>query len=364
MNILKVKLLVILFGLWFLGSCNIGKDKKEEQITSQQLPKAENLTSVNIAIAEKKAFEYLVHSQGKIEPKEEVSIRFNIQGILSKVNKKNGAYIKKGEILAMLDDKQQRLSVRKAQLTLIEKQIAYNDLLIQFKGEYSEESELSKEVVNNLKVKSGLLQAELSLEEATLGLENMLLRAPFSGVISDMTNREGDLILSGDVFCILYNPNILTIKAQILEDDLDEIIKGQKADIKVLSYSRKTFGAVLTEINPRVNDNGLINIKLELLQSDKLLPGMNASVVIKVPKKDNIIVPKDAVVVRSGRKVIFTVQEGHAKWNYVVTGMENGTEVEIPEGIKVNDSVITTNNLQLAHDAPVKVEGKHKQNTL
>lgn len=54
--------------------------------------------------------------------------------------------------------------------------------------------------------------------------------------------------------------------------------------------------------------------------------------------------------------MIFTAEEGLARWNYINTGRENGREVEILEGLEEGKAVIMTNNLQLAHDALVKIE--------
>ncbi len=60
------------------------------------------------------------------------------------------------------------------------------------------------------------------------------------------------------------------------------------------------------------------------------------------------------VKISRGKSVVFTLEEGLAKWNYVTVGMES--EVEIKDGITVDQMVIVSNNLQLAHDAPIMEE--------
>ena len=67
------------------------------------------------------------------------------------------------------------------------------------------------------------------------------------------------------------------------------------------------------------------------------------------------MVAKEAIVMKSGKPVVFTEENGLAKWNYVSTGRENGKEIEILSGIKAGQNVIVSNNLQLAHDAPIIV---------
>ena len=68
------------------------------------------------------------------------------------------------------------------------------------------------------------------------------------------------------------------------------------------------------------------------------------------------VVPKTAVVLRTGKQVVFTVVDGKAVWNYVQTGLENATEYTVTgETLKEGDPVIVTGNINLAHESPVKV---------
>jgi secreted trypsin-like serine protease len=99
----------------------------------------------------------------------------------------------------------------------------------------------------------------------------------------------------------------------------------------------------------------MITIKLLItnVQSAPLFPGMNCTATIKVPVHRALIIPKDALVMRSGKPVVFTMEDGKAKWNYVSIGKDNGKEVEITAGLNNKKRVITTANLQLADDAPV-----------
>ena len=82
---------------------------------------------------------------------------------------------------------------------------------------------------------------------------------------------------------------------------------------------------------------------------------MNARAVIRAPQNNNLVVPKEAVVYRSGRPVVFTIENNEAIWNYIEVGKDNGREIEVLDGIQADQTVITSNNVQLAHQAPVQV---------
>jgi hypothetical protein len=124
--------------------------------------------------------------------------------------------------------------------------------------------------------------------------------------------------------------------------------------------------ATVSAINPVVDDQGLVRIHARIQPDDLrrhaacLLEGMNIRAVLEKRLPNQLVVPKSAVVLRSGKPVVFTYDEasGLAKWNYVTVLYENDTHAAIGEGLKPGDLVIFEGNLNLDHDARVAVEGK------
>ena len=89
-----------------------------------------------------------------------------------------------------------------------------------------------------------------------------------------------------------------------------------------------------------------------------LFEGMNVQVLLETLVPGQVVVPKSALVLRSGREVIFTydAEEGRAKWNYVTVAYENDEMIAVGEGLESGAVVITAGNLNLDHDARVVVE--------
>jgi len=95
---------------------------------------------------------------------------------------------------------------------------------------------------------------------------------------------------------------------------------------------------------------------------DEIKPGMHAEVEIAAEiHRDRLLVPQDAVLVRGGRKLVFVVDQGLAKWRYVEIGLENEHDAEIlpgtdaVSGISEGDTVIVEGHFTLAHDSRVVV---------
>lgn len=338
-----------------ISSCNGDKSEEKDQdpttVQDQMLP-----TEVTTVEAKRKPFEYLIRTNGKIESRREIQVQFNIGGIVSKILPKNSQHVNRGDLLAAIENQKYLLDAEKAEVFLKEKKIVYEDQIAGFK---SQDEEKLKVIRENILYSSGLASAEVSYKQAKLDYENTFIRASIDGVVTNLSTKEGSSVKAGDVLCMIHDPNDLIVSCEVLEADAFHISPGQSAEIEPLFETDVMFRGKIVSINPRVDlKTGLVKIQIAIGKQKNLLPGMNVNVVVKVPYEKNLIVPKEAIVMRSGKQVAFTLEAGLAKWNYVVTGRENGKEIEILEGLKENQKVIVTNNLQLSNDAPVSEVSK------
>ena len=107
----------------------------------------------------------------------------------------------------------------------------------------------------------------------------------------------------------------------------------------------------------------MVQVKAVVDNTDrKLVDGMNVKVFIRDKVPGCLMVPKEAVVLRNNRQVVFTLRnDTTAYWNYVITDLENSTSYSIIEGINPGDTVITVGNLNLAHDARVDFQLKEEE---
>jgi hypothetical protein len=174
--------------------------------------------------------------------------------------------------------------------------------------------------------------------------------------VASIKFKKGSLVMRNQEFSVLIGGEQLMLRVKVLESDIPLISLNQKAEIYPVSNSQEALNGRVLAINPLVDESGLVQVSVLMNAQRNLLPGMNARAIIRAPQSNSLVVPKDALVYRSGRAVVFTVENGkESKWNYVVPGKDNGEEVEILEGLEANTTVITTNNLQLAHQAPVQI---------
>ncbi len=139
----------------------------------------------------------------------------------------------------------------------------------------------------------------------------------------------------------------------VLESDFKYIKIRQLATIRILGAADEIAGWV-TAVNSVVDDNGIIEVKIKLSSQQGLLAGMNVLASIRSSISNQLVVPKEAVIIHGDSTVVFTLRQGKSVWNYVTLGNDNGREVEVLRGLRAGDKVIISNNIQLTQDSPVK----------
>ncbi|MCS4436581.1 efflux RND transporter periplasmic adaptor subunit [Aquiflexum gelatinilyticum] len=349
-----VHLFLFVFLLFVSISC------KEEKAESQDQPleafRGEvAATPVRIAKAEKRTFDYLINASGKIEAAEQVKIIAERPGYLIELTVKEGDFVEKGKILTRLDQTESLLNLEKAKIELKNAEVNYKSEILSFESIMnSGDTDRITQVQEQLKAKSGLFSAEIAVKEAQMDLDKTVIKSPISGRVADLKTKRGSLVKSGDEMLEVINTAALELKVKVLESDINLISLGQKAEILPVGGGEGISGSVRS-INPKVDENGLVQVNILINGGKGLLPGMNARAIIRAPQNNSIVVPKQALVYRSGRPVVFTIEKEESKWNYVEVGKDNGQEVEILSGIESGMTVITSNNLQLAHQAPVQI---------
>jgi membrane fusion protein (multidrug efflux system) len=334
---------------------NINTSKDKLNITKERL----HLISVYSTSVKKNTFNQQVNSNGKIESALKSELRFKTNSKINYIYFKNGQKVSKGQLVASLENSLLENNLEKAQIEL---QKAQNKL-VEEKINLGKNN-ITQNTLKNLEIKSGVLDAKNTLERAKIEYKQTLLKAPFSGLIANLKKQQGDFIPPSDVFCTLINPKTLEVSFSVLENEFLFLIKGQAIEIEPFAKKGQKFKGVITEINPIVNKNGLIIIKAKVTSKKTgLLDGMNVNVFINKSLKDVWVIPKEALVLRSNREVVFTIKNGLAKWNYVEIAGENKDSYAIKKGLKITDTIIVSGNLNLSHDAKVNATFVINDNT-
>ncbi|TDN98957.1 efflux RND transporter periplasmic adaptor subunit [Sunxiuqinia elliptica] len=346
-------LCLVVLGLY---ACTSKASQSEETDTSTSL--LEEKSYVKTTIVDREDFTIEIISNGKLAAIQKAELYFENPGLIEAINVQNGQSIPGGFQLANLENNSYQFALKKAKLNKEKAAIDKLDVLIGMGYNQSAET-INPEHEAIANIRSGYNQALIQYEEASMQLERTNLIAPFSGKIEGITQRQHEKANLSKPFCTLINDKRFFINFPVLEPEIGQISLNQKVSVSPIAGAQTSTGKI-TEINPRIDENGLIWIKAEVKNPGDYLEGMNVKVSIKKAIPNQLVVPKQAVVLRQNREVLFRYTNGIAFWTYVnvLDENENQYSVEAAEAATLNpgDTIIISNNLNLAHESKVEME--------
>lgn len=337
-----------------LASC--APKQEEKDTVSPRVEAADNTTEVTVMTLEPKMFSHEIVTNGKIAASSYVDLRFaNSSAPIEKINFKNGQRVRKGETIASLDLFKLEKMLATAVNSLERSRLDYAEALIGQGYDPEDTIKVPAEVKRLAKLRSGMNQAEIQLAEAKRNLEDAVLKAPFDGIVANLFQKPGNWPDGSQPLCRILSAGSMEVDFPVLENELPLLHAGDAVEVRPYSSDRIYQGRV-SSINPFVDKDGMVKVNASVSSPDGLFDGMNVRVSVKRDVETALVVPKSAVVLRSGgRKVVFTLVDGKAYWNYVATSLENMGEYVITEGLEPGQQVIITGNANLAHESPVKV---------
>lgn len=345
---------ILMLGFTIFSACSENKKEEKEESLQQLLPdKPAEVTTIALATTD---FEHELVSNGRISARNVAELKFQTTEVISAIYVRNGSRVEKGQRIAMLDTYSLTNTVKQAKDALDRSRLEYQDVLIGQGYRLDNPEVVPKEVEELARVKSGYNTAQTQYDMAVYNLEQATLAASISGVVANLFAKPNTLSSPSDIFCNIIDTRSLETTFTVLENELGMIRTGDKIKVAPFSMPGVEVAGSVSEINPWVDKNGMVQVKASVGYHERMVEGMNVRVSIFRSLNKQWVVPKSAVVLRTGRQVVFTLENGKAVWNYVQTGLENATSFTITgETLKEGDLIITSGNINLAHESPVVV---------
>lgn len=341
----------------FIVCSNSCKQKKTQNL-EEMARRASHSEAVLVKTVklEPSVFYHELISNGKIYSRVKATIPFKTSGIITEIHVINGQKVSAGDLLAVIDDFQYKTELKRAQDALERAEISYKNDLLSF-GLNNDTSANYATKVRMSSIRSGYSEAQNSLEIAMYNLENTRLHAPVSGVVANLEAKQWNPSQNYKNLCTIINIENLEVEFPVIESEYSIISRDMPVGIIPFITDSVAMPGRITQINPEVDENGMIRVKAEFTNNGRLIDGMNVKVVIRKPVPGRLVVPKEALVIRQGKDVIFVRQDSLAIWKYVTVEFENSTSVSIketPDGIHPGDLVIVSGNVNLAHETVVR----------
>ncbi len=303
---------------------------------------------VTTARAEKAMRPAILEASGQIVPWEEASVSVRVTGLpVVDAYVRVGDHVKKGQLLALLDDSTVRLEIAQAAAAVAQAQAAAQEAtadsnralaLKESAGVLSAQAVLQATTKAAI-AEAALAQAKAALAEAHLRLDHTRVTAPDSGVISSRTVMLGMVAQSGTEIFRLIRQDRLEWRPELTGPQLAGLRPGLVAHLRM--PDGQAIEGHTRQFAPSLNPAtrlGLAYVDLE--PSTAARAGMYVKGDIEIARREVVLVPADSVVIRDGNSYAVTLEGDHAKLVRVTAGRRLPEVTEILSGVDAGTTLI------------------------
>lgn len=387
----------------------------QKRNAAQRVGRAEIPVQVSPVI--RKDITYLLSATGDISPLMQVDLFPKVSGYLERIHVNLGDSVRQGQVIAQIDQSdflqkvkeiEAKVAYAKAQLSelmagsrpeelrqaeeavrqaqsrfdnaklqrerieaLFKKQVISKKEMDTAEMEYTvAEAQLAGSQQNLRLIREGarqevrdasqakLKEMEAVLEQERIRLQHTRITAPFSGEIVRRYVDAGALVSSSTPLVNLVHTETLKVVANVLERDIPLLKPGMKANIQTEAYPEKVFEGKVTRINKALDvATRTLQAEIYIPNSNKLLkPGMFARLTVALSEKPKtLVIPIHAIIEEGDSKFIFVVRGNQSFRTPIVVGFEEGSLVEVLEGVSEGDPVVVRGQESLRDRSIVRV---------
>jgi RND family efflux transporter MFP subunit len=337
----------------------------------------------------------VLQATGYVVARRQATISAQVIGTITAVNVEEGDHVEKGQILARLDDTQYmaQLSAAKAQYAASQAQIVQaRATLAQARADAARNNEVvakgyvSKQAAQqanttvatdaaalNVAMKQAQAASD-SVKAAQINVDYTVIRAPFSGVVTNKDAEVGEIVsfytsggggIAGGLATIV-DMNSLEVDVDVNESYISRVKPGMPVEAVLDAYPDWKIPAHVIAIIPSADKSkATVKVRIALDRKDpRIIPQMGVRVSF-LEKADQgvkplpgVLVPKSAVVQRDGKDVVFVVKDGRAARTAVTTGADFSDLKQVTQGLSAGAEVVTTPAAELKDGEKVRVKAR------
>ena len=348
-------------------------------------PAVETARAMVVRPSEASAGAPILTASGYVVARRKAVVSAKIQGRLAQLRVEEGSRVGQGEVIARLESNDYEAQVQRARAAL---QRALADLAesqrqLDLARRLTDENIMSTDQLQTAESRTRVNEAAVSQARAEVAfavatLANTVIRAPFSGTVVKKMAEVGESVApippgvnistSSGAIVALADLDTLEVEADVSESNVAKLSPDQPAEVTVEAFPDRRYRAVLRQVIPTADrTKATVQVKVTILDKDaQLKPEMSAKVTFEEPAKRAtateplapvVMVPKEAVVSRDGKPVVFEVRDGKVRSRPVVPGGERQGQVVVREGLAGSETIVMRPPETLKDGDAVRVKG-------
>lgn len=303
---------------------------------------------------------------GTLEPELAATVRAEVGGSVTEVLVDDGQAVKRGQVLVRIDDTavrdaylSARAALRSAEATaqLARRNAERSERL--HAGGAIADRDVEDAQTNATTAEGQLADAKARLASAEKQLSKTVLRAPFAGIVANVTVSEGDVVQSGGSLLSVIGPTSLRLEASVPVEDIAAVKPGTDVTFTVSGFERRSFGGKIQLVSPAVDPTTRqVRVIVSIANKERaLVAGLFADGRVATERRQAVVVPRAALDSRGIRPIVVRLKGGRVERVEVETGLQDrvSERVEVRRGLASGDTVLLGGAAGLAPGTPATV---------
>ncbi|BAX79216.1 efflux RND transporter periplasmic adaptor subunit [Labilibaculum antarcticum] len=290
---------------------------------------------------------------GLVKESREVKLAFQIPGPLVSLNVNEGQFVKKGELVAALNERDYLVQLESANANFENAKLQAE----RYTSLYEKKS-TSKSVYDQIQVAYKLAKAQK--EAAENALNDTKIYAPFSGYVQAMYAENFEKVGAGQPIVSLLDLTNLEVAVALSENDFFQYKSFMGFNAKFENFPNIDFNLKLIEIEKKPNGDNFFRMRLKIDTQDKqIVPGMVASITTKLKSTDALgcKIPVESVFSKEGKSYVwaYNLSSNCVKSKEVqMKGFDSMGMINISKGLSKGDLIVSAGVHSLREDQEVK----------
>jgi len=303
---------------------------------------------------------------GSVTPRKEINMKSQVSGIIEKLYIVAGQQVKQGDVIAKIKIIPNMLNLANAENRVSVAQLNYDNSKIEYdrNKQLFDQSVISKSDMQTFELRIKSTQEELAAAQNQLQIikegvskssgsaTNTLVKATITGMVLDVPVKEGGQVIESNTFnegttiASVANMGEMIFEGKLDESEVGKVQEGMDIVLTIGAIDKESFKAKLEYIAPKgITENGAIQFLIRASISKEnaafLRAGYSANADIILAKKDKVLAINESTLQFEKERSFVEVETTNQQFEkrYVKTGLSDGINVEILEGLKKTDKI-------------------------
>jgi len=292
-------------------------------------------------------FSYL----GTFEPNKQATISSEGQGKVVSINFDEGDAIKKGSVIAKLDDEMLRLQLQTIEVNLEGQRKDENRYKILAQQNAAPDIQLEK-------IELAIRGLEIQKAQILKQIKGCTIVSPFNGVVTKKMIDLGSVIGIGTPVLEVTDISVLKLAVNVPEKDINNFKVGQKVEVNTDVLADQTLQGTIKTISVQADKTHNVKVQVEVVnKSNELRAGMFGTAILANGSSHNALsIPRKTLVGSTKSPQLYVVKNGKALLTPFSAGTSDGDFIEIVSGITEDDKVVIKGQVNLKNNSNVKLK--------